>query len=95
MCSLSDVMTEIMFGNVAKKLFSSKLTTIIGGYHLTFQQLSGNIVTLKGVSHYNLLENNFLATFPNIISGNTGNLIPPLGCVICAMKVDQMERLYK
>ena len=49
---------EIMF---ARKLFSSKLTTIVVGYPLTFRQLSENIVTLKEVSNYNLLENHFLA----------------------------------
>ena len=36
-----------------------KLTTILVGYPLTFWKMSVNIVTLKGVFHYNLLENHF------------------------------------
>ena len=54
------VFPEIMSCNIFRKLFSSKLTTILVGYPLTFRQLSGKIVTLKGVSHYKLLENHFL-----------------------------------
>ena len=54
------VFPEIMSLNICRKLFSSKLTTILVSYPLTFWQLSGKIVTLKGISHYKLLENHFL-----------------------------------
>ena len=54
------VFSEIMSCNICRKLFSSKLTTILVGYPLTFLQVFRKIVTLKGVSHYELLENHFL-----------------------------------
>ena len=46
------VFPEIMSGSVTK-LFSSNVTTIKMGYPLTFRQLSGYIIIVKGVSHYN------------------------------------------